>query len=446
MALAAQAQQAPDSDSAPVNPLITVPSSGNGSYLVLGDLIRGPLNVETPPADNGCLGVEYAWGKYWVTGRKNAVAAGPHQIYRYDLSGALEATFIQGGAAGSTWGGRDCDVDETLNKLWTGQEASRLDEYDHSAGTLTYATSYTITGGPSIVRALCRRPSDGHFFTANFNSTIQEFTINPVAIVATNPANGKAHYGLAWEYVNNTLWSFAQNHPTGGAGGTGDLVEFNEMSTAGALLGPTFLGTLYGVAGTNIAGGADIYQDPLNDSHNLSIVGLHQNTLDEVNAYDLGVLAGCNGSPTVYCTAKVNSLGCTPAIGSSGIPSATAGSGFNVTCANVRNQKSGLLFYKVNGTQTGVAFQGGFLCVGPSGIKRTGATSSGGNALPANDCSGNYSTDMNAFALSAGPPIPDPGLQVPGNIVHCQQWGRDQGFPAPNNTTLSDGLEYEICP
>jgi hypothetical protein len=152
---------------------------------------------------------------------------------------------------------------------------------------------------------------------------------------------------------------------------------------------------------------------------------------------------GCAGTPVVYCTAKLNSLGCTPTIGFSGVPSATAGSGFIVTATNVINNKNGLLFYGVTGQVAG-PFQGGTLCVKPP-IKRTGSINSGGNPPP-NDCSGIYALDMNAFAVSPGPPIPLAALQLPGTVVDCQWWGRDPGFAAPNNTTLSNGLEYTVCP
>jgi hypothetical protein len=151
---------------------------------------------------------------------------------------------------------------------------------------------------------------------------------------------------------------------------------------------------------------------------------------------------GQGGAPQVYCVAKVNSLGCTPTIGFTGSPVASNTSGFIVKASNVRNNKSGLLFYGLTGPAA-TPFQGGTLCVNTP-IRRTQAVVSGGTPAPANDCSGVYSIDMNAFAHQAGPPVPNPALIVPGTQVNCQWWGRDPGFPAPNNTTLSDGLQYVI--
>jgi hypothetical protein len=69
---------------------------------------------------------------------------------------------------------------------------------------------------------------------------------------------------------------------------------------------------------------------------------------------------------------------------------------------------------------------------------------SAGNPGPANDCSGVYTIDMNSFALSSGSPVPLPALSAPGIQVNCQFGGRDPGFAAPNNTTLSDALEYTV--
>ena len=148
--------------------------------------------------------------------------------------------------------------------------------------------------------------------------------------------------------------------------------------------------------------------------------------------------------PVIYCTAKTNSLGCTPVIASSGIPSATAGSGFTVSSAQNRNDKAGLLLYSLTGRANG-PFQGGTLCLNVP-VSRSIALNSGGTAWPAVDCSGVYSIDINAFAVGALGGAPLSALVVPGTKVDCQFWGRDPGFAVPDNTSLSDGLEYTVGP
>ena len=159
-----------------------------------------------------------------------------------------------------------------------------------------------------------------------------------------------------------------------------------------------------------------------------SISGLFTGSIFNPRVWNGTFCYGGGGGLSTYCTAKVNSLGCTPAIAGVGSPSVSATSGFKVECSQVRNNKSGLLFYKVAGTQASMAFQCGTLCVGPSGIKRTPAQSAGGNPPPANDCSGVYGLDMNAFAAGMAGGNPDPALLTSGNLVHCQWWGRDQGL------------------
>ena len=137
-------------------------------------------------------------------------------------------------------------------------------------------------------------------------------------------------------------------------------------------------------------------------------------------------------------------MGCIPAIFYTGQASATAPTGFAVYADTVRNNKSGLLIYSISG-RAATPFQGGLLCVAAP-VKRSIGLNSGGNAAPANDCSGAYFIDMNEFGRGSlgGNPLLD--LSIAGTVVQAQMWGRDQGFPAPDNTTLSDALEYTVCP
>jgi hypothetical protein len=154
-----------------------------------------------------------------------------------------------------------------------------------------------------------------------------------------------------------------------------------------------------------------------------------------------GTAGGCL-QPRTYCTAKINSVGCMPTISFTGEPSATAGYGFVVSATGVRNNHRGLLFYGTSGKAADV-FQNGTLCVNLP-IRRTPTVASRGNPPPT-DCSGTYSIDMNRFAVGGLGGSPLPALTVAGTIVDCQWWGRDQGFVAPSNTMLSNGLEYTVC-
>jgi hypothetical protein len=125
-------------------------------------------------------------------------------------------------------------------------------------------------------------------------------------------------------------------------------------------------------------------------------VGFTTRHLGSIDNWSVG-----DGLPpaTAYCAAKLNSLGCLPSIAGVGFPDSASASGFVVSGSLVRNQKPGLLLYSSTGRAT-LPFQGGFLCVS-SPIRRTIQLNSGGSPLPAADCSGVYSIDMNRFAQGA---------------------------------------------
>jgi dipeptidyl aminopeptidase/acylaminoacyl peptidase len=140
-------------------------------------------------------------------------------------------------------------------------------------------------------------------------------------------------------------------------------------------------------------------------------------------------------APVVYCQPKVNSLGCTPAIGSTGTPSASAPQAFVVTASNVLNQRTGLLFYGY--AVNAAPFQGGTLCVLPP-TRRTTLQTSGGSTS-GDDCSGAYAFDINAHTQSSV----DPNL-TSGAVVCCQYCSRDPA--SPSTTGLTAGLLFEIQP
>lgn len=140
---------------------------------------------------------------------------------------------------------------------------------------------------------------------------------------------------------------------------------------------------------------------------------------------------------TTYCTAKVTSNGCTPAIGFSGLPSGSGATAFHITASNVMNQKSGLLFYGY--WKGNLPIYGGTLCVGGT-LKRTSVQNSGGSAS-GSDCSGSFDFDMGAHITSGI----DPALGK-GKAYFAQYWFRDPGYALPDNVGFTNALEFNVGP
>lgn len=139
---------------------------------------------------------------------------------------------------------------------------------------------------------------------------------------------------------------------------------------------------------------------------------------------------------TVYCTAKVDSLGCTASMGASGGAgaSASAATPFLLTVTDVLPSMIGLCFYGFG--RRAVPFMGGWHCVEPP-TPRVGGQLSGG----APPCLGSFAFDFNAHVQSGL----DPAL-VPGVVVNAQWWYRDPFDPQGFGTATSDAIEFPIAP
>jgi len=151
-----------------------------------------------------------------------------------------------------------------------------------------------------------------------------------------------------------------------------------------------------------------------------------------------GVPDECEGLASLYCTAKVNSQGCTPQIGMSGTPSLSDPNPFVLDAQMVLNQQTGLLFFGVNGRDS-TPFLGGLLCVAPR-IRRTAQMPTGGNVGP-DDCSGALAFDLNAYLQSGQAPFIGVGTQV-----NAQFWYRDPAQPDGTGSGLTDAAEFVVCP
>jgi choice-of-anchor B domain-containing protein len=238
--------------------------------------------------------------------------------------------------------------------------------------------------------------------------------------------------GLADPIVR--YWRWYSN----GSNGVQDDVLVVQVSNGGAwvtveTLGPT---------GPETAGGwfqhafrvADLVQPGASVRLRFRAADVGQGSIVEAAVDDLEALElDCSGgAPVAYCTAKLNSQGCVPQVGFSGLPSASGSGPFVITTADVVAKQNGILFY--GSGRAAVPFQGATLCVA-SPITRMPPQNAGGSQ----PCSGSFAYDFQARITGGA----DPSL-VAGAQVNAQFWYRDSA--ASFGSGLSDALEFTILP
>jgi Tol biopolymer transport system component len=139
--------------------------------------------------------------------------------------------------------------------------------------------------------------------------------------------------------------------------------------------------------------------------------------------------------PAPYCTAQVNSRGCTSNLTSSGLPSASLASPFLVEARELINKRQAVLFYGF--APNSVPFNGGTLCIAAP-LKRTAPQPTGGNPTGV-DCSGAIAFDFNALIRSGS--VPE---LVVGTVVYAQVTYGDVG--GAFGRAQSDGLAFTVLP
>lgn len=141
-------------------------------------------------------------------------------------------------------------------------------------------------------------------------------------------------------------------------------------------------------------------------------------------------------TPSTYCTAKVDSQGCTPAMGFVGTASLAGPGSLLVTCSNVRNRQFGQLFYSL--APANVPFLGGIRCVAQP-FQRATVLPTLGDPWPTQNCSGSLSFGVTPAFLSGQ------GF-LPGQQVYGQWWYRDPQHPDGSGVGLSNAIQFTVCP
>ncbi len=279
---------------------------------------------------------------------------------------------------------------------------------------------------------VCDRDPDGDQIFDEGNSVTTRASVGPGGLQGNGPSDNGV---ISGDGRRVAFRSFANNLVPGDVNVKRDVFTHDRWTGATSLASVDSSGVQgNGDSGLTSKHALDISADGkvcvfLSDATNL--VPGDGNGKSDVFSREQGI-----APPVAYCTAKVNSKGCTPFIGFAGTqPSLSSPAPFLIQAGNVINNKVGIMIYGYG--PNSMPFQGGTLCVAPP-VVRTSAQSSAGNPPP-DDCSGTFSLDFNAYLQSGV----DPDL-VAYREVFAQYWYRDP--PTASGSGLTDGIHLSIAP
>jgi hypothetical protein len=143
--------------------------------------------------------------------------------------------------------------------------------------------------------------------------------------------------------------------------------------------------------------------------------------------------------PTAYCAAKMNSLGCTPAIDWVGSPTLGGADDFHVTATNIVGQQPGYLLtsFRFNsGTSNGLgsSLLGTHLCA--YNPKLLVSTNSGGTA---GTCDGTFDVHFSQALMGSE------GLLI-GQTVYAQYAYKDPAHIDGSGWGHTDALRFQVAP
>jgi hypothetical protein len=230
--------------------------------------------------------------------------------------------------------------------------------------------------------------------------------------------------------------SYASNLVSGDTNGVNGLDTFVHDRITGSTVRT-------GVDSSGAQADATCYQGTISgDGRRIAFQSSASNLVpnDTNGACDIFVREILCAPPSNYCEAGLSTNFCSPAMSATGIASASAASGFTLTCSGLEAEKSALIFYGVNGrlAQPWGPVGGSLLCVAQP-VQRMPISDSGGTP---SFCDGSISIDWLGFLVAHPNALGQP--LTPGAVLDAQCWYRDP--PAPKGTNLSNAIEWTLCP